>query len=111
MADLVDVLQIEKMIDHWIGTPPNGYLGSSYGADLPSLLQKPISVLNIEADKFLAKMKQDIPILQALPAGSVNIYGQKVPGTFDKYEIFVTIFERQISLGLTGSSASVRTPD
>ncbi len=111
MADLIDVLKIEQMIDHWLGTPPNGYLGSSYGADLPSLLQKPLSHVTIEADKFLAKMKQDIPILNALPAGSVNIYGQKVPGSFDKFEIFVTVFERQISLGLTGSGASVRTQD
>lgn len=106
MTAAVNSLEIMEMINHWIGTPVNGYLGSDYGCDLNSLLQLPISKVNQVADSLLDKLKKDVPILKALPAGSVNIFGQKVPETFDKYEIFITVYDNKISLGVTGSGLS-----
>lgn len=62
---------IEKMIRHWLSTPPNGYFGSPYGADLNSLLLKKDS--QEVAEKFLAKMKTDLPILSMLPSNTFEL--------------------------------------
>jgi len=67
-------LDIQKQVRHWLKTPINGYLGSSYGQDTKALLQRPMSA-GI-ADDYLAKLKRDVPILGMLPADSVNIYGR-----------------------------------
>ncbi len=64
---------IQQMVDHWLKTPVNGYLGSNYGQDLKALLQQP--QLDGAADSVLAKLHTDVPVLQVLPAGSTNIYG------------------------------------
>jgi hypothetical protein len=65
-TDLID------MIRHWLNTPVNGYLGSDYGADIKSMLQSPMST-GI-ADALIAKLRKDVPLVAALPAGVVNIY-------------------------------------
>lgn len=64
------------MVRHWLGTPPNGYFGSSYGCDIKALLQLP----NADGlgDAFIDKMLLDIPLLRQLPRGSVNIYFQQL---------------------------------
>lgn len=67
---------IFDMISHWLHTPPNGYLGESYGSDPVSLLQKPHS--EGLADAFIDKMMEDLPVLRSLPAGSVNVYREQV---------------------------------
>lgn len=64
---------IQNMVDHWLHTPVNGYLGSDYGQDLKALLQQP--QLAGLADEALAKLTNDVSVLQILPAGSTNIYG------------------------------------
>lgn len=48
------------------------YVGSNYGHDAKSLLQKPAS--STVANDFIQKLKSDIPVLAALPVGSVNLY-------------------------------------
>lgn len=64
------------MVRHWLSTPPNGYLGSGYGSDAHALLQRPQS--SGLADIFIDKMMEDLPILRALPSGSVNVYFEQV---------------------------------
>lgn len=85
---------IAAMIQHWLETPVNGYLGSDYGQDLPSLLHNPFS--DGGADAFIQKMKQDIPILQALPAGSVNIYTRD--SSPDNREILIEVAGQVITV-------------
>lgn len=67
---------IAGMVQHWLSTPVNGYLGSGYGSDIKSLLQQPNS--SGLGDAFINKMLNDIPILQQMPRGSVNVYFEKV---------------------------------
>lgn len=63
--------EVSGMIEHWLTTPPNGYLGSSYGSDPKSLLQRP----NTDGlgDQFIDKMIVDVPVLSGLPQGAVNV--------------------------------------
>lgn len=67
---------IARMVQHWLSTPPNGYLGSGYGSDPKALLQLP----NADGlgDAFIDKMLVDIPILKSLPRGSVNVYFETI---------------------------------
>ena len=60
----------------------NSYLGSDYGQDAKALLQRPQS--DGAAEGFLRKLRADVPVLQALPDGSVNLYGvQTAPDRLD----------------------------
>jgi len=72
MKNAITAELLQDMIRHWLSTPPNGYLGSGYGSDPLSLLQ--IAMATNEGDVFLAKMRTDLPLLSALPAGAVNLY-------------------------------------
>lgn len=65
-------IDIQDMVRHWLNTPVGAYLGSSYGSNIKDLLQRPQA--DGMADAVIQKMRTDIPILQSLPAGSVNIY-------------------------------------
>lgn len=76
MQSKVTAHEIQDMVRHWLRTPPNGYLGSSYGADIKALLQSPMSAGL--ADAFIDKMLEDVPILAALPAGTVNLYAEEL---------------------------------
>ncbi len=64
---------IRDMVTHWLQTPVNGYLGSDYGQDAKSMLQKPMAD-STAADGFLAKLRNDVPAIEAMPAGTVNLY-------------------------------------
>lgn len=72
MADSLNVELLFRMIAHWLSTKPNTYYGSTYGNPLEDMLQKPLS--SPIADAFLAKMREDIPVLAALPSGTINLY-------------------------------------
>lgn len=63
---------IGDMARHWLGCPPNGYLGSDYGAPTKDLLQAPLS--SGVGDDFIAKFRQDVPPAANAPAGAVNVY-------------------------------------
>jgi hypothetical protein len=80
-ADLV------AMINHWMATPVNFYFGSSYGADLASLLLRPLS--EPIADEFLAKLKQDIPVLSGLGDSQLSLVSESVG--FDQKNIFIQV--------------------
>lgn len=71
-ASRITSRDIAAMTSHWLGTPPNGYLGSSYGADVKSLLQTPMAAGL--ADGLIAKCRQDVPILLSAPPDMVNVY-------------------------------------
>lgn len=79
--------RVTKMIQHWMATRPNGYIGSRYGSDPMSLLHEPLN--SLAADSYLAKMREDLPILAQL-GDSVNIY-QQTEGN-DKKRIFVELY-------------------
>ena len=79
--------ELEAMVEHWLNTPVNGYLGSDYGQDLRSLLQRPHS--DGTADSFLRKMREDLLIITALPSEAVSLYGS--PRGIDEFEITLEV--------------------
>lgn len=87
-----------RMIAHWVGTKPNSYLGSTYGSPTEDLLQKPLN--SPIADSYLAKMREDIPVIAALPPGTVNMYA-KNEGV-DRKNIFIEIQGSSVNLADLG---------
>lgn len=86
--------EIQGMVRHWLNTPVGGYLGSDYGQDTKSLLQRPHS--DGAADSFLEKMRDDVPVLQAMPAGALNLYG--VPSAPDRLDLIVEVAGQAIEI-------------
>ena len=95
MAGKIDGAEIQSMVQHWLETPVGSYLGSDYGQDAKSMLQLPLA--DARADEFLRKMRQDVPILQVLPAGAVNLYSMTSPP--DRLELVVEVAGRAIEVG------------
>ncbi len=85
---------IQQMVDHWLRTPTNGYLGSGYGQDAKSLLQRPQS--DGAPDAFLNKLRTDVPVLQALPVGAVNLY--RVSTAPDRLDLVIEVAGRAITV-------------
>ena len=85
---------IQGMVRHWLNTPVGGYLGSDYGQDTKSLLQRPHA--DGAPDSFLRKMRSDVPVLQALPTGSLNLYG--VPSLPDRLDLIVEVAGQTIEV-------------
>jgi hypothetical protein len=83
----INATNIQRMITHWLATPPNGYLGSDYGSDTKSLLQKALH--SGVADAFIEKMKKDLPILSVIPQENFALYS--VPEPPDKLRLFIAI--------------------
>ena len=79
---------IQGMARHWLSTPVGSYLGSDYGCDAQSLLQQP-NDMSDAPDVFLQKMRADVPVVQVMPAGAVNLYG--VPAAPDRLDLFLEI--------------------
>lgn len=65
------------MVRHWLETPPEGYLGSPYGSDVKSLLQRP-QTDDQALSQFIEKMYVDLPILSILPAGAVRVWTESL---------------------------------
>lgn len=65
---------VKGMIEHWLSTPPNGYFGQPYGADIRSMLLNELSADN--ADLLLVKLRQDIPLLGRLSDSQLSIETQ-----------------------------------
>jgi len=78
---------IQAMVTHWLQTPAEGYLGSSYGQSAKNLLQNPQNSGN--AESFIKKLKSDIPLLASLPDSSISLYG--VNNSVDKLDIILQI--------------------
>lgn len=86
--------ELEGMVEHWLSTPVNGYLGSGYGQDAKSLLQRPHS--DSSADEFMRKMREDIIITTALPSDAVSLYGK--PSGVDRLDIILEVAGRAFEL-------------
>lgn len=83
-------------VRHWLRTPANAYLGSGYGNDLKAVIATPFG--DGKADAQVDKLQQDVQGLQALPAGSVNLYTWDVPP--DRVMIGVEIAGQMVEAGL-----------
>jgi len=94
MAEALNTDLLFRMIAHWFATKPSSYYGSTYGNPLEDMLQKPLS--SPIADSFLAKMRQDIPVLDALPPGTINLYA--TPGGIDIMNIYIEVAGQTLSL-------------
>jgi hypothetical protein len=95
--DKISAADIQGMVSHWLGTPVDGYLGSSYGQTIAELLQKPLRAGL--ADSVLAKLRADVPILGALPRGAINLYS--VPDGVDKLRVYIDVNGTEIDVGTT----------
>ena len=69
---MISTAHIVAMIEHWLSTPPNSYLGSSYGAPLNELVLNRLSAPIGNA--FIAKMKTDLPVLNQLSANELSLW-------------------------------------
>jgi hypothetical protein len=85
------------MVSHWLATPLNGYLGSGYGEIVSDIRQKPMA--SGLADAALSKLRADVPILQSLPRGAVNMFAQDEGP--DKKRIFIGVADQLIDAGTT----------
>ena len=85
---------VQQMVRHWLNTPVGGYLGSDYGQDVKALLQRPHA--DGAADSFLMKMRNDVSVLNALPAGALNLYG--VPSPPDRFDLVIEVFGQAIEI-------------
>ena len=86
---------LQGMISHWLSTPPNGYLGSSYGAPLKDMLQTPMKTGL--ADSLLAKLRMDVPLAGALPSSALNMF--YVDNGPDKRNLFIEAAGQLVELG------------
>jgi len=96
--DMLNTDLLFRMIAHWVGTQPNKYYGSTYGAPTEDLLQKPLS--SPIADAYLAKMREDIPVIAALPPGTINMYTDN--DGLDRKTIYIDINGSYVSLADLG---------
>jgi hypothetical protein len=74
---LITALDIQDMTRHWLSTPTNAYLGAGYGNSAKELIATPQAAGL--ADEFIKKLLADVPLLQTLPPGTVNVYGINTP--------------------------------
>lgn len=88
MENNVTANEIMLMIDHWLRTPQDSYLGSDYGNSLKDILQSPQSAGL--ADSQIRKLINDVPILSILPRSSINIYSVDVAP--DKVHIIIEVY-------------------
>lgn len=84
------------MVRHWLQTPPDGYLGSPYGADVKALLQRPQGD-RVALNDFLNKMRTDLPVLSFLPSDAVRVWVE--PTGPDKQEVRIDIAGTLIKSG------------
>ena len=83
------------MVAHWLNTPVGSYLGSDYGSNIKDILQNP--QFDGVADSVIKKMRVDIPVLQSMPEGYINIYSiQTAP---DRLDMLIEIAGQTIQVG------------
>lgn len=92
---MIDSTDIKAMVLHWLSTPPNGYFGQSYGADVRAMLLRELSADN--ADALLKKLRLDIPILNGLNENQLSV--STTTTGFDKINVYLNIGSIDIELG------------
>lgn len=80
---------IKQMIEHWLATPPNGYIGVSYGRNPRELLNKPMD--EDTADTLLLWMREDMPILKQLSDNELKVVHEEV--NFETKQFYIQIGE------------------
>ncbi|AWL27146.1 hypothetical protein DJ533_00230 (plasmid) [Acinetobacter defluvii] len=90
----LEPLHVKAIIEHWLNTPPNGYIGVNYGRNLAEILLKPMSVDS--ADLILQWIKEDIPLLRGLSSEELMIMSEDVG--FDKKLFYIQIGQVLIPL-------------
>lgn len=100
-GNTLSMLEIADMVRHWLATPVNGYLGSSYGQDVKALLQQALHTGM--ADDFLQKLMTDVPVLAAMSPGTVNIYMETVAK--DHRRLIIDLAGTQVSVDSLGAIA------
>jgi hypothetical protein len=91
---MINGVDVQNFISHWLRTPVNGYLGSGYGQDIKVLLQQPLATGS--ADAVIEKLHEDITVLDSLPANSTNIY--QIDNGVDRLEIVIEVAGRIIPI-------------
>lgn len=86
---------LSDMVTHWLGCPPGGYLGQSYGSDIKALLQTPMA--SGLADGLIAKCREDVPLLSLAQPGALNVYSYDVD--IDKKAIVFEVAGNEIFVG------------
>lgn len=81
----MDAFTIHGMIEHWLHTPAESYLGSNYGNNIKDALM--LAMQDGAADEFIAKMRRDIPILEYVQ--DINIYS--VGDGIDSIRVFIEV--------------------
>lgn len=92
---MIESGDVKAMVTHWLNTPPNGYFGQGYGADVRNLLLRDLSQDN--ADALLKKLRRDIPLLNQLSDDQLSI--TTTQADFDKLYVYLVIGTISISLG------------
>lgn len=100
MQNPITASRIMQMIGHWLGTPVGSYLGSTYGNPQMEILQKPMNAPGA-GDAILAKMREDLPVLQALPAGAIDIFLIDDDG-IDRRRLEVRVYQNSVSIDGSG---------
>lgn len=95
---MISAEEITEMVKHWLNTPVNSYLGSSYGFDKYAVLFQPLSMAG--ADEMIAKLKRDVPVLMLLPSSAINLFS--IPVAKDKQMIFLSVGDVQFNLSEMG---------
>lgn len=80
---------IKRMIEHWLATPPNGYVGVSYGRNPKELLNSPMD--DDTADTLLQWMREDMPILKQLSDNDLSVAHEEV--NFETKQFYIQIGE------------------
>jgi hypothetical protein len=89
---------VARMVQHWLSTPENGFLGLDYGCNARELLHLPMAAAS--ADDVLIKMRSDIPILASADPGSVDVY--EVPNGVDGRAVVFDVLGQVVATSQQG---------
>ncbi|ENV14750.1 hypothetical protein WCE14_08970 [Acinetobacter schindleri] len=78
---------LKRMIEHWLNTPPNGYIGVSYGRNPKELINRPMD--DDTADLLLSWMREDIPVLKQLDDNDLSIVSEEL--NFETKQFYIQI--------------------
>lgn len=92
---MIDAKDIKAMINHWLATPPNGYFGQSYGADVRNVLLRELTTDS--ADNLLKQIRRDIPLLGSLEDSQLSIETEM--SGFDGLYVYLMVGNIGIKLG------------
>lgn len=90
---------VQGMVSHWLGCPPNGYLGSPYGAPVDELLQSPQH--GPAADALMTKLRADVPVIAQLDGQAVAVMAE--PDGPDRTLLTIEVAGSRIPIDTTTS--------